>query len=488
MSIAKKRSNNKWIHAIISVVMIFGFGFLPPVAPLTPLGMRLLGIFLGVVYAYSTCEIIWPSLLGIVAFGLSGFYPSLAAGIGKMMGSSLVFQIITQYFTTGAIVYYGVSKWIVAKTLSRKIFKGRPLFYTWCFMVTSMWLCLVLETIPMFLLLYGIWNDIADNCNYKKDDMFRYYGFGAILIALIMGVSMVPYQSWQLGLATSWANVTGSKINLGVMLLCTAIIGMSVLSAYIFLGAKLFKIDFAPMAEYDMEKLGADNVKLRPRAKRIILVYLITVSLALFSSTFPNNVVAQFIDGKLTLAGLFCLCTALLLVLPGGEGDGKPAIVFNEVKKSDAVVSWPVIFMCALTIPLATAMTSEETGILQMMDTLFSPVLAGRSPVFIMIVTILVVMVLTNMTSNIAVGNAMIPIISPFVLAQDVNPMLFGCALVYTANIGIFLPGASAPASIFHGRNEIPDAKKRTKVLSFALLLYTVMTCLVFSVAQTISG
>lgn len=50
-----------YVHIIITLFLMFGFGFLPPFATLTPMGMRLLGTFLGVIYGYSTCEIIWPS-------------------------------------------------------------------------------------------------------------------------------------------------------------------------------------------------------------------------------------------------------------------------------------------------------------------------------------------------------------------------------------------------------------------------------------------
>lgn len=180
----------------------------------------------------------------------------MAAGVTSMMGSSLVFQVITQYFTAGAIVIYGVGRWFVRKTLSQKIFMGRPLLYTWCFMFVFMWSCIVLETIPMFLLLYGIWNDIADSCDYEKDSTFRYYGFGGILVSLLLGVSMMPYKSWQLGLATSWANVTGVKINLGQMLCCTSIIGTVVITAYVLLGAKLFHVDFSAMKAFDVNQAG----------------------------------------------------------------------------------------------------------------------------------------------------------------------------------------------------------------------------------------
>ena len=43
-----------YVHIIITLFLMFGFGFLPPFATLTPMGMRLLGTFLGVIYGYST--------------------------------------------------------------------------------------------------------------------------------------------------------------------------------------------------------------------------------------------------------------------------------------------------------------------------------------------------------------------------------------------------------------------------------------------------
>ena len=90
-----------------------------------------------------------------------------------------------------------------------------------------------------------------------------------------------------------------------------------------------------------------------------------------------------------------------------------PAIVFDDIKHTnEAVVSWPVIFMCAVTIPVASALTNEVTGILPWLTGLVIPIFAGRSPMFIVIFTVIVMMFLTNIGSNIAFGGAMIPVIS----------------------------------------------------------------------------
>ena len=68
------------------------------------------------------------------------------------------------------------------------------------------------------------------------------------------------------------------------------------------------------------------------------------------------------------------------------------------------------------------------------------------------------------------------------------NPVLPGAALLWMANLGMILPGASAPASIFHGRSEIPDAGLRTKVVVFAGAIVVILSIAVFGVATIFLG
>ena len=70
---AKKSKNTMYyVHSIISLIIMFGFGQLPAVEPLTPLGMNLIGIFLGVLYGWVFIDIVWPSMAGLLALMLIG--------------------------------------------------------------------------------------------------------------------------------------------------------------------------------------------------------------------------------------------------------------------------------------------------------------------------------------------------------------------------------------------------------------------------------
>lgn len=53
-----KKKGIFYVHVLITLLFMFGFGYLPAVEPITPLGMKMLGIFIGLVYAWSTTSLL----------------------------------------------------------------------------------------------------------------------------------------------------------------------------------------------------------------------------------------------------------------------------------------------------------------------------------------------------------------------------------------------------------------------------------------------
>ena len=49
----KKKSIVYWINTIICLLLLFGFGLLEPWGSLEPVGMKVLGIFLGMLYGWT---------------------------------------------------------------------------------------------------------------------------------------------------------------------------------------------------------------------------------------------------------------------------------------------------------------------------------------------------------------------------------------------------------------------------------------------------
>ena len=338
--------------------------------------------------------------------------------------------------------------------------------------------CVVVNQIVLSLILYGIWNDIADNCGYDEKSGFRYVGFAGVMLCTVLGGGMIPYQSWMLGLANNWSASVGTQLNMGVMACITIPTTVLIITAYVFISKWIFKIDYSKMQRFDETKLGEDSKIMRPRVKRILIVYCLTVIICILGNTLIGTGLATFVNNTLTVAGCYCICAAILLILPSGEGDGQPCIVFKDVKNT--AISWEVILMCAVTLPLSSAVTSEGTGVVPWISGVFAPIFAGKGPGFILVFTIIVSMILTNLGSNIAFGSAMIPIIAPFTVAAGMNPTLAGAALIYMVNVGLILPGASAPAAIFHSQPTLPNGGMRIKTATVGALSVLVVGIPVF--------
>ena len=56
----RKKDLIYYVNVCIMLAFMFGFGYLPPVLGLTPLGMHALGIFIGLLWAWTAVDLLWP--------------------------------------------------------------------------------------------------------------------------------------------------------------------------------------------------------------------------------------------------------------------------------------------------------------------------------------------------------------------------------------------------------------------------------------------
>ena len=61
------------IKILVCLAVIAAFWVAPPVAPLTAVGMRVIGIFIGVILMLSIVDTVWPAMLAIVLLALPGY-------------------------------------------------------------------------------------------------------------------------------------------------------------------------------------------------------------------------------------------------------------------------------------------------------------------------------------------------------------------------------------------------------------------------------
>ena len=82
---------------IIFLLILFGFGYLPAIEPLTPIGMKVLGIFFGLLFGWTTIGLLWPSiigLLGLVVIDAMNLKTAFALGWGSNTLLLILFMTI----------------------------------------------------------------------------------------------------------------------------------------------------------------------------------------------------------------------------------------------------------------------------------------------------------------------------------------------------------------------------------------------------------
>ena len=82
-------------------------------------------------------EIIWPSILGIVALGLTD-YCSMDDAIAGGLGQATVWQMLMVMVLLGAVNESGAGEAMGNWILSRKFLQGRPMLFVWFFSIGFM--------------------------------------------------------------------------------------------------------------------------------------------------------------------------------------------------------------------------------------------------------------------------------------------------------------------------------------------------------------
>ena len=170
-SLAKKPSFSLsyYVHTAICLITMFGFGQLPPVAPLTPLGMNLIGIFLGVLYGWVFIEIVWPSLAGLLALMLiGGMKPGLL--LNKSFGDPIVQMMFFIFVFCATINHYGLSRFISLWFITRKCVAGKPWLFTYTFLGSIFILGGLTSASPAAIIGWSILYGVCEVCGYKKGE------------------------------------------------------------------------------------------------------------------------------------------------------------------------------------------------------------------------------------------------------------------------------------------------------------------------------
>lgn len=458
-----------YAKSIFGIALMFGSGYLPPIEGLTSTGMQIIGIFLGLLFLWSAVEIAWPSILGIIAFGMSD-YGTMNSAVMQGLGSPVVWQLMMVMIIAGAINVSGVGEFLARWLISRKFVNGSPLLFTVVFLYGFFVVAIISSAFACMFLAWTVLYSIADMVGYKKGDKYMTMMIIYIIMTCGLGEFIIPFKGWQLALCLAFNDVSGIVLNYSLYIAVSFVVG-SIMVISMGLSTKyIFRADLTKLQNFDVTVLENSGMqKLNYRQKSYFYTFIFIIVSTVATTWMPADWAIVQLFNKLTLSGVFALAVVALCLI---KIDGSPLMKFNEVAKEG--IKWEIILICASILPLASALTSDKTGIIQMCSTVFAPLLEGKSSGLILVIIILVTLVGTNIGSNTGIALLIIPIAIPICKLMGLSMEIMGIAIIYTACMGFILPGSSALSAVGY-TNDWVKPKEMMKYTFFVCVVYGIV-------------
>lgn len=463
MSATTQQGNaSYYIKAIICLAIIFGFGYLPAVEPLTPLGMHIVGIFFGLLFGWMTLGLAWPSIFGCLALVLVG-----GMKVGEVLaggwGSTTLLLIFFMIMVAGIVEQSGVSHFIAMYFITRKWVIGKPWTFTFIFLLTVFLLAAVTSTIPTIIICWSIWYSICKTVGYKQHDAFSSFMVVGVVMAATFGLSVFPFRPVGILVFGILQDLSGLTVNYLTYTCFTLPLCMLCILAFCLLGKLVFHIDVSLLKNLTAEDFAHVDLSLDKRKKAILVFVALLIVLLLIPSVLPQSFFLAAVLKKLDAVGTAMLLVGIMCVL---KVDGKPIMNFKEVASKG--MQWDVIFLTSVVMPLSGALTAEGTGVTDFLLQILSPLFEGRSAITFLMIAVFSAVVITNFAVNNVVGAILLPVFYPFALKLGISPLALTSLLVFTCHFALLTPAASPMAALLHGNTEWC---KTTDIYKYGILI-----------------
>lgn len=463
------RKLNCWyfINSIIGISLMLFFKFLPAPAPITPIGMEVIGIFLGVIYLWTTCDAIWPSLIGIALLGMSSYAP-MNNILLNFLGDSTVVQMLFIMVLVGAVVQSGLTNYIGRWFLTRQIINGKPWMFSFMLLLGVYVLAFLSSAFaPTFLfwpILYGIFKELG----YKPGDKYPTLMLIAVVITAIFGVASAPFKDVPLILLSNYKNVSGIEVNYASYMGLTIPLSFICLIGLILFMKYVLRPDVTKLKAIRIEMFTKNPLPpLTVKHKLLALAFGLFIISMLLPGILPEGPLQHFFNEN-----KFGFAVLLVGILCALKLEGKFVIDYQTIMSTQ--VQWSTVFLIAAALTIGNALTSEVTGVTPFLKETLTPIFGGTGE-FVFIAMILVIgIVLTNLCNSAVIGMIFIPIIFTFCGTMEIAAEPIVSLFVFLVLMALVTPAASPYAALIHGNKtwfKTSDVYKYTSIISLAMLL-----------------
>jgi len=446
---ATTKSKKMYMHSIIGIAIMFGFGLLPPVGALTSTGMDYLGILFGLIYLWSTVSIFWPSLLGLLALVV---YGNTAAALSPgTFGNYILILTVFSFAIVFAISNTGVFDYLLNWLLNLKITKGRPWVLNYILLVGLYIVFIFGGGFAFLFIMWEIVYKLADIANIPRKSKYC----GAMVVGMMFANLLGGYAlAFKPGFLTIFgffsAMIPIEPVNMMTTTIVLTICGFATINIYFLLIKFVIRPDLSGMKNVDVSNMALNLPPMNKRQKVSAgyLILLIAMMLLTGFTGFMGDSAIVATYGRIGILGVCWIVAALMAII---EVEGEPILKLPEVAK---MIPWDTICLIAIVFGMSSAMSAADTGIGAFLTNILNPILGGKSVVMFYVIFFAAMLFLTNIFNNAIVMIMGITVIAAYLPILPLNMEIMMVMMVFMANTAFFLPSSSMQSALIYTQAE----------------------------------
>ncbi len=437
------KKDHKYLHFAITLAIMLLFRFIPPIGSITPYGMAIIGIFIGMIYGWSVDagNLIWTSLLGLFALALTD-YGTAGNALAAAFGNESVMLMLLGMFFLGMLQDSNLTQWLSNKLLSAKFTHGRPWLLTALIVIGPALATILVNQTLVALIMFVVYQSIFEQAGYKKGDLYPAMVLMGFMVVCSVAFSLLPFRGWCL-MTVGMAMQSGVDINMGgwiisetVTLIVTCIGWMVVM--FITPGCNVDRLKNVDITKYQKELKP-----LNKRQKVVLFILVANIVGCIFLSFAAGDTGIRMYFGKIGVYGWVIFLIALAMIW---KVDGEP--VLNK-KTAPSYFYWDLILVVASAMVVAGQITDEATGITAAIGQLIAP-LFGLSNFMFLFILGMITFILTNFSNNVAVTITMMTIAMAMAAQADFNLQAALMVITVYGVIGLLTPAGSVNGAMIH--------------------------------------
>lgn len=472
MSTVRKRINLTILHYILVLFFMFGFRFLSPIGGLNEISMQVIGVFVGVIYGWITLSIGWPSILGLVAFGLTN-YVSMSDLLVSAFASQTVVMIMGLLLLAAFIQQAGLTTIIVDFLLSRKSAKGRPYVVLFYFLLAGFIAAILSQPLAVLVIFLELFLEIMKKTDIKPHSRAVPTFFVGSAFAIVIGDISLPFKGCAILGIGAYSSITGENLDFLRYTLFMMPMCLLTIVAYVLFCKFILRINLSGLEDYVHDTSKSAAITLRQKVSLVGVI--LAMAMLLVPSILPDSWAITPIITGLGLGGLTLFLVAILMMI---KVEGKPLMDLGEIASQ---YPWNVYFVIVVLLPLADALSSDAVGLKQLLSAGATSLLSGLPGVLTIFLVVLISAVVTNFANNMVVCSVFVTIICFMGDALPFSTAVMSCLVILATNLSMFFPAANPMnAIIFSQKNIVTFKAEFTHGLISCIFLCVVISVVGF--------